>query len=217
MLEPIQGEGGVRVFSADQLNAVRELCDRHGLLLVLDEVQTGVGRTGKLFAHEWAGIVPDIMAIAKGFGGGFPTAAVLATAEAAKGMTPGTHGSTFGGNPLAMSVASTVLDVVSEPGFLEDVRSKALHLKQGLAGLKDQHADVVEEVRGVGLLVGLKLHSHVTPAQVAKAAADERLLVVGAGDNTVRVLPPLNASDKEITQAMQALSRALSRVARELP
>ena len=217
MLEPIQGEGGLRVFSADQLHAVRELCDRHGLLLVLDEVQTGVGRTGKLFAHEWAGIVPDIMAIAKGFGGGFPTAAVLTTAEAAKGMTPGTHGSTFGGNPLAMSVASTVLDVVSEPGFLEDVRSKALHLKQGLAGLKDQHAGVVEEVRGVGLLVGLKLHSHVTPAQVAKAATDERLLVVGAGDNTVRVLPPLNASDKEITQAIQALSRALSRVARELP
>ena len=217
MLEPIQGEGGVRVFSADQLNTVRELCDRHGLLLVLDEVQTGVGRTGKLFAHEWAGIVPDIMAIAKGFGGGFPTAAVLATAEASKGMAPGTHGSTFGGNPLAMSVASTVLDVVSEPGFLEDVRSKALHLKQGLAGLKDQHAGVVEEVRGVGLLVGLKLHSHVTPAQVAKAATDERLLVVGAGDNTVRVLPPLNASDKEITQAIQALSRALSRVARELP
>ena len=217
MLEPIQGEGGVRVFSADQLNAVRELCDRHGLLLVLDEVQTGVGRTGKLFAHEWAGIVPDIMAIAKGFGGGFPTAAVLTTAEASKGMSPGTHGSTFGGNPLAMSVASTVLDVVSEPGFLEDVRSKALHLKQGLAGLKDQHAGVVEEVRGVGLLVGLKLHSRVTPAQVAKAAADERLLVVGAGDNTVRVLPPLNASDKEITQAIQALSRALSRVACELP
>ena len=217
MLEPIQGEGGVRVFSADRLNAVRELCDRHGLLLVLDEVQTGVGRTGKLFAHEWAGIVPDIMAIAKGFGGGFPTAAVLTTAEASKGMSPGTHGSTFGGNPLAMSVASTVLDVVSEPGFLEDVRSKALHLKQGLAGLKDQHAGVVEEVRGVGLLVGLKLHSRVTPAQVAKAAADERLLVVGAGDNTVRVLPPLNASDKEITQAIQAMSRALSRVARELP
>ena len=217
MLEPIQGEGGVRVFSADQLNAVRELCDRRGLLLVLDEVQTGVGRTGKLFAHEWAGIVPDIMAIAKGFGGGFPTAAVLTTAEASKGMSPGTHGSTFGGNPLAMSVASTVLDVVSEPGFLEDVRSKALHLKQGLAGLKDQHAGVVEEVRGVGLLVGLKLHSRVTPAQVAKAAADERLLVVGAGDNTVRVLPPLNASDKEITQAIQALSRALSRVAREMP
>ena len=154
-----------------RLEAVRELCDRHGLLLVLDEVQTGVGRTGKLFAHEWAGIVPDVMAIAKGFGGGFPTAAVLATAEAAKGMTPGTHGSTFGGNPLAMAVASTVLDVVSEPGFLEDVRAKALHMKQGLEGLKDQHADVVEEIRGVGLLMGLKLRSHVTPSQVTKAAA----------------------------------------------
>jgi len=157
------------------------------------------------------------MAIAKGFGGGFPTAAVLATAEAAKGMTPGTHGSTFGGNPLAMAVASTVLDVVSEPGFLEDVRAKALHMKQGLEGLKDQHAEVVEDIRGVGLLMGLKLRSHVLPSQVTKAAADERLLVVGAGDNTVRVLPPLNASDKEITQAVQALSRALTRVALEMP
>jgi acetylornithine/N-succinyldiaminopimelate aminotransferase len=216
MLEPIQGEGGVRVFSPEQLQKVRELCDRHGLMMVLDEVQTGVGRTGKLFAHEWAGIVPDVMAIAKGFGGGFPAAAILATAEAAKGMTPGTHGSTFGGNPLAMAVASTVLDIVSEPGFLEGVQAKALHLKQGLSGLKDQHADIVENIRGAGLLMGLKLKSHVAPSQVVKAAAKEKLLVVGAGDNTVRILPPLIASDQEITQAMQALSRALSQVAREV-
>jgi acetylornithine/N-succinyldiaminopimelate aminotransferase len=215
LLEPIQGEGGVRAFAPERLREVRELCDRHGLLFVLDEVQTGVGRTGKLFAHEWAGIVPDVMAIAKGFGGGFPVGAVLATAEAAKGMTPGTHGSTFGGNPLAMAVASTVLDVVSEPGFLDAVLTKALHLKQGLEGLKDQHADVVEDVRGTGLLMGLKLKSRVTPPHVTKAAAAEKLLIVGAGDNTVRVLPPLIASDKEITQAMQALSRALSRIARE--
>ncbi len=164
LLEPIQGEGGVRAFPPERLREVRELCDKHGLLLVLDEVQTGIGRTGKLFAHEWAGIVPDVMAIAKGFGGGFPVGAVLATAEAAKGMTPGTHGSTFGGNPLAMAVASTVLDVVAEPGFLDEVRAKALHLKQGLEGLKDQHADVVDEVRGTGMLMGLKLKSHVTPA-----------------------------------------------------
>ncbi len=168
---------------------MRELCDKHGLLLVLDEVQTGVGRTGKLFAHEWAGITPDVMAIAKGLGGGFPVGAVLATAEAAKGMTPGTHGSTFGGNPLAMAVASTVLGIVSEPDFLEAVRTKALHLKQGLSGLKDQHADVVEDVRGSGLLMGLKLKSHVTPAQVVKAAAEEKLLIVGAGDNSVRAPP----------------------------
>jgi acetylornithine/N-succinyldiaminopimelate aminotransferase len=215
MLEPIQGEGGVRAFSPEHIRAVRELCDKHGLLLVLDEVQTGVSRTGKLFAHEWAGITPDVMAIAKGLGGGFPVGAVLATAEAAKGMTPGTHGSTFGGNPLAMAVASTVLGIVSEPEFLEAVRTKALHLKQGLSGLKDQHADVVEDVRGSGLLMGLKLKSHVTPAQVVSAAAEEKLLIVGAGDNSVRLLPPLVASDKEIAEATQILSRALSRVSRE--
>jgi acetylornithine/N-succinyldiaminopimelate aminotransferase len=216
MLEPIQGEGGVRGFSLDDLRAIRELCDQHGLLLVLDEVQTGIGRTGKLFAHEWADITPDVMAVAKGLGGGFPVGAILATAEAAKGMTPGTHGSTFGGNPLAMAVASTVLDIVSEPDFLEAVRDKALHLKQGLAGLKDQHADVVEEIRGAGLLTGLKLKDHVSPQDVVKAAAGEKLLIVGAGDNCVRVLPPLIASDKEIAEAVQLLSRALARVAREV-
>ncbi len=215
LLEPIQGEGGVRAFTLERLKEIRELCDSRGLLLVLDEVQTGIGRTGKFFAHEWAGIVPDVMAIAKGFGGGFPVGAVLATAEAAKGMTPGTHGSTFGGNPLAMAVASTVLDIVAEPGFLEAVQVKALHLKQALEGLKDQHAGVVEDVRGTGLLMGLKLKSHVSPAEVTKAASDEKLLIVGAGDNAVRILPPLIASDKEITQAMQALSRALARVAQE--
>jgi acetylornithine/N-succinyldiaminopimelate aminotransferase len=216
MLEPIQGEGGVRGFSLDDLRAIRELCDQHGLLLVLDEVQTGIGRTGKLFAHEWADITPDVMAVAKGLGGGFQVGAILATAEAAKGMTPGTHGSTFGGNPLAMAVASTVLDIVSEPDFLEAVRDKALHLKQGLAGLKDQHADVVEEIRGAGLLTGLKLKDHVSPQDVVKAAAGEKLLIVGAGDNCVRVLPPLIASDKEIAEAVQLLSRALARVAREV-
>ena len=216
LLEPIQGEGGVRSFSAEFLRSVRELCDTHGLLLVLDEVQTGAGRTGKLFAHEWAGITPDVMAIAKGFGGGFPTGAVLATAEAAKGMTPGTHGSTFGGNPLAMAVASTVLDVITEPGFLEAVQTKALHLKQGLEGLKDQHAGLVEEVRGAGLLMGLKLKSTVTPAQVVKAANEEKLLIVGAGDNSVRIIPPLIATEEEIGEGVRALSRALSRVAREM-
>ncbi|CEJ83799.1 acetylornithine transaminase (NAcOATase and DapATase), PLP-dependent [Hyphomicrobium sp. GJ21] len=216
MLEPIQGEGGVRSFSPEDLRAIRDLCDKHGLLLVLDEVQTGVGRTGKLFAYEWAGITPDVMAVAKGLGGGFPVGAILATAEAAKGMTPGTHGSTFGGNPLAMAVASTVLDIVSEPEFLEGVRTKALHLKQGLSGLKDQHADVVEEVRGAGLLTGLKLKAHVSPQKLVAAAMDEKLLLVGAGDNCVRVLPPLIASDKDIAEAMQILSRALSRVDREV-
>jgi acetylornithine/N-succinyldiaminopimelate aminotransferase len=215
MLEPIQGEGGVRAVSPEFLRAVRELCDENGLLLVLDEVQTGMGRTGKLFAHEWAGITPDIMAIAKGFGGGFPVGAVLATAKAAKGMTPGTHGSTFGGNPLAMAVASTVLDVISEPGFLEAVQMKTLRLKQGLEGLRDQHAALVEEVRGAGLLMGLKLKARVTPPQVVKAANEEKLLIVGAGDNSIRVLPPLIATEDEIGEGLRALSRALSRVARE--
>jgi acetylornithine/N-succinyldiaminopimelate aminotransferase len=215
MVEPIQGEGGVRVLPPESLLWIREFCDKHGILLVLDEVQTGVGRTGKLFAHEWAGIEPDIMAIAKGFGGGFPVGAFLATAEAAKGMTPGTHGSTFGGNPLAMAVAGAVLDVVTEPEFLESVRTKALHLKQGLAGLKDQFPSLVEEVRGSGLLMGLKLKTSVVPASVVKAAAAERLLIVGAGDNTVRILPPLVASDEEITQGISRLSRALAHVVRQ--
>ncbi|WP_246317593.1 aspartate aminotransferase family protein [Hyphomicrobium methylovorum] len=215
MLEPIQGEGGVRAFPPERIAAIRALCDAHGLLLVLDEVQTGVGRTGKLFAHEWADVVPDVMAIAKGFGGGFPVGAVLATAEAAKGMTPGTHGSTFGGNPLAMAVASTVIDIVSEPEFLEAVRLKALRLKQGLVGLKDSHSDLIEDVRGEGLLMGFKLKSHVAPAQVVGAAAAQGLLLVGAGDNSVRVLPPLIASDTEISEGIQLLSRALAHVSGE--
>lgn len=215
MLEPIQGEGGVRTATPEFLRAIRELCDKHGLLLVLDEVQTGMGRTGKLFAHEWAGITPDIMAIAKGFGGGFPVGAVLATEEAAKGMTPGTHGSTFGGNPLGMAVASTVIDIISEPDFLEAIRDKTLRLKQGLEGLKDQHSDLIEEVRGAGLLMGLKLKPHVTPPQIVRAANAEKLLLVGAGDNCVRVLPPLIATDQDISDGLLALSRALSRVAGE--
>src|SRR5690606_10106994 len=157
MVEPVQGEGGIRVVPAEDLRQLRELCDKHGLLLVLDEVQCGFGRTGKLFAHEWAGITPDVMAIAKGLGGGFPVGAFLATAEAAKGMVPGTHGSTFGGNPLAMAVGNAVLDVVLEPGFLEAVQHKANRLKQELARIKDEHPDVVEEIRGLGLLTGIRM------------------------------------------------------------
>lgn len=214
MIEPVQGEGGVREVPQQCLVGLRDLCDRNGLLLIFDEVQTGVGRTGKLFAHEWAGVTPDIMAVAKGLGGGFPVGAILATAEAAKGMTPGTHGSTFGGNPLAMAVATAVLGVVSEPGFLEDVRLKALRLKQALAGLKDRFPDQIEEVRGIGLLSGLKLRPEFQPAQLVKAAAGEKLLVIGAGDNTVRVLPPLIASDAEISDGLERLARALDKVAR---
>jgi acetylornithine/N-succinyldiaminopimelate aminotransferase len=181
-------------------------------LLVLDEVQTGIGRTGKLFAHEWSGITPDIMAIAKGLGGGFPVGAILATAEAAKGMSPGTHGSSFGGNPLAMAVGNAVLDVVLETGFLEAVRSKALRLKQGLARLSDQFPDVVEEVRGEGLLVGLKLK--LPPADVVGAAAAEKLLIVAAADNVVRILPPLTVEDGEISEGIERLARAMTRLSK---
>lgn len=211
MVEPVQGEGGVRSASIEFLRELRVLCDENDLLLIFDEVQTGIGRSGKLFAYEWAEVEPDIMTVAKGIGGGFPVGAVLTTAEAGKGMTPGTHGSTFGGNPLAMAVACTVVDIVSEPGFLDTVQLKALRLKQGLAALRDQFPSVVEEVRGLGLLAGLKLK--VPPANVVAAAMAERLLLVGAGDNTVRLLPPLNVSDEDISDALARLTSALTTVA----
>jgi acetylornithine/N-succinyldiaminopimelate aminotransferase len=210
MVEPVQGEGGIRVVPAEDLRQLRELCDKHGLLLVLDEVQCGFGRTGKLFAHEWAGITPDVMAIAKGLGGGFPVGAFLATAEAAKGMVPGTHGSTFGGNPLAMAVGNAVLDVVLEPGFLEAVQHKANRLKQELARIKDEHPDVVEEIRGLGLLTGIRMKPPV--ADVLKACTAEKLLAVTAGENVLRLLPPLNITDAELTEGIARLSRALRRV-----
>ncbi|WP_333793202.1 aspartate aminotransferase family protein [Hyphomicrobium sp.] len=210
MIEPIQGEGGIHVGSEAYLQGLRSLCDKAGILLILDEVQSGVGRSGKLFAHEWAGITPDVMAIAKGIGGGFPLGAILATEEAAAGLTPGTHGSTFGGNPLAMAVGEAVLDVVLEPGFLEGVQQKALRLRQGLARLRDQFPDLVVEVRGQGLLSGIRLSS--APAAVVAAAREEGLLVVGAGDNVVRILPPLTVADHEISEGIERLSRALARV-----
>ena len=164
LIEPVQGEGGVRHAGWAFLRALRDLADEHGLLLILDEVQTGMGRTGKLFAYEWAGIEPDIMAIAKGLGGGFPVGAFLATDEAAAGMTAGTHGSTFGGNPLAMAAGNAVLDVVLEEGFLASVRQKALLLKQRLAEITDRHGAMIEEVRGEGLLIGLKCRMPVGQA-----------------------------------------------------
>ena len=214
MLEPIQGEGGIRSVPHHCLASLRELCDERGVLLVLDEVQSGIGRSGRLFAHEWAGVNPDVMAVAKGLGGGFPVGAILATAEAAKGMTAGTHGSTFGGNPLAMAVASEVLDIVSQPEFLETVRRRALRLKQGLAGLRDEFPGLIEGLRGEGLLTGLKLKPSVMPADVVKAAAQEKLLLVGAGDNTVRVIPPLNVADSDLSEGVERLSRALGSLAK---
>jgi acetylornithine/N-succinyldiaminopimelate aminotransferase len=206
LIEPIQGEGGLRPTPPALLKALRELCDQHGMLLVLDEVQCGVGRTGKFFAHEWAGVTPDVMAIAKGIGGGFPIGACLATERAAKGMTAGTHGSTFGGNPLATAVGNAVLDIILADGFLEHVQKMGLLLKQKLARLKDEHPSIIEEVRGLGLMIGLKCK--VTNTELVDAALAQKLLVIGAGDNVVRLLPPLVARDADISEAVAKLDRA---------
>jgi acetylornithine/N-succinyldiaminopimelate aminotransferase len=214
LIEPIQGEGGIRPVSNERLRALRALCDERGLLLILDEVQSGVGRTGKLFAHEWAGIQPDIMAIAKAIGGGFPMGACLATAEAAKGMVPGTHGTTFGGNPLAMAVGNAVLDVVLEPGFFESVRQNGLLLKQRLAELKDHHPAVIAEIRGEGMMLGLRLH--VPNTDLVRATQAEGLLTIAAGDNVVRLLPPLIVSESEIGEAVARLDRACSALEAEM-
>jgi len=200
LLEPVQGEGGIRPFPTASLKRLRQLCDKHGLLLIFDEVQCGIGRTGKLFAHEWAGINPDLMAIAKGIGGGFPMGACLATEEAASAMTAGVHGTTFGGNPLAMAVGNAVLDVVLEEGFLDEVSRKALLIKQGLAAVADEFPDVIEGIRGSGLMLGLKCTMPNT--KVNMALRDHKLLAVPAGDNVIRLLPPLTTSDADIQEAL---------------
>ena len=206
MIEPIQGEGGLRVVSHEWLRTLRALCDEHGLLLIMDEVQTGIGRTGKLFAHEWSGVTPDILSSAKGLGGGFPVGACLATREAARGMVVGSHGTTFGGNPLAMAVANAVLDIVLAPGFLDQVRQTGLLLKQRLAALKDRHPSIVDELRGEGLMTGLRLL--VPNTDFAAAARDEHLLVIPAGDNVVRLLPPLIIGEAEVSAALDKLEAA---------
>jgi acetylornithine/N-succinyldiaminopimelate aminotransferase len=193
----------LRVVESSFLHALRELCDQHGLLLVMDEVQTGVGRTGRLFAHEWSGITPDIMTAAKGIGGGFPMGACLATADAARGMTVGTHGTTFGGNPLAMAVGNAVLDVVLAPGFLDHVARMGLFLKQRLAQLKDSHPAVVAEIRGTGLMLGLRLH--VPNTDFVAAARDQKLIAIAAGDNVIRLLPPLIVDERDIGEAVDRL------------
>ena len=211
LIEPIMGEGGVRVVPSAFLRSLRELCDKNGLLLIFDEVQTGVGRTGEIFAYERTGVSPDIMALAKALGGGFPVGACLATEEAAKGMTPGTHGSTFGGNPLAMAVGNAVLDVVLEPEFVEHVRQMSLLLKQRLAEIKDRYASVVAEVRGEGLLMGLKL---IPPAgTMVDELRAEKMITVAAGDNVVRLLPPLIINEAEIGEAVNRIERACARLA----
>ncbi len=214
LIEPVQGEGGIRPVPHETLRAMRALCDKHGLLLIFDEVQCGVGRTGKLFAYEWTGITPDIMAVAKGIGGGFPMGACLATAEAAKGMTAGTHGSTYGGNPLAMAVGNAVLDEVASEEFLSEVQRKALLLKQRLAELKDRHPAVIAEIRGSGLMLGIR--TIVPNTDLVNAGREEKLLTVGAGDNVVRLVPPLVISDEEIGEAFNRLDRACARIEAKL-
>jgi acetylornithine/N-succinyldiaminopimelate aminotransferase len=210
MIEPIQGEGGVRVVSPAFLRGLREICDQQGLMLIFDEVQTGVGRTGRLYSYEHCGIHPDILTSAKGIGAGFPMSACLATADAARGLTVGVHGTTFGGNPLAMAVGNATLDVILAPGFLERVARLGLDMRQRLAELKDRHNAVIEEVRGEGLLIGLKLK--VPPASFAEAALNLKLLVIPAGDNVVRVLPPLVISDEEIAEGVRRLDATCAAV-----
>jgi acetylornithine/N-succinyldiaminopimelate aminotransferase len=211
LIEPIQGEGGVRVASNQFLRALRELADANGALLIFDEVQTGMGRTGDLFAYQHTGVTPDIMALAKALGGGFPVGACLTTAEAGKGMTAGTHGSTFGGNPLAMAAGNAVLDVMLAPGFFERLRATALLLKQR-AEMKDRHPGVIAEVRGEGLLIGLR--SVVPNGQLVDALRTEKLLTVAAGDNVVRLLPPLIVEEADILEAINRIDRAASAIER---
>ena len=210
MIEPIQGEGGIRIPPPGFLRALRELCDEHGLLLIFDEVQTGIGRTGKLFAYEVFGVAPDIMAIAKGIGGGFPLGAFLATRDAARGMTVGTHGTTFGGNPLAASIGNAVLDVVLAPGFIEHAALMGQNLSQSLAGLKDRHGGIVSEIRGVGLMLGIALRIPVN--DFAAAARAEGILVIPAAENVARLLPPLIVGEEEIFEAVARFDAACRRI-----
>ena len=212
LIEPVMGEGGVRVVEPSFLKALRELCDTHGLLLIFDEVQSGMGRTGYLFAHQPVGVTPGTPGLAKAPGGGFPVVSFLGTTEAGKGMTAGTHGSTFGGNPLAMSAANAVLDVMLAPGFFERVQRTALVLKQKLAELKDRYPTIIAEVRGEGLLVGLK--AVVPVAELVDACRAEKMITVSAGDNVMRLLPPLIISEPEIAEGVARLDRACATLAR---
>ena len=206
LIEPIQGEGGVRPVPPQCLKGLRALCDEHGLLLIFDEVQTGIGRTGRLFAYEWASVTPDIMAIAKGIGGGFPIGACLSTKEAAIGMTPGTHGTTFGGNPLACAVGNAVLDVVLAPGFLEHVSDVAGYAKQKLAALKDRHPRIIETVRGDGLMIGIKIVPPV--GDMVQSLRNRHLLTASAGENTLRLLPPLVVTRADVDEAVDLIEQA---------
>ena len=210
IIEPVQGEGGIRVVPDQCLKGLRDLCDETGTLLIFDEVQCGVGRTGKLFAHEWAGVYPDIMMVAKGIGGGFPLGAVLATENAASGMVAGTHGSTYGGNPLGCAVGAKVMEIVADDAFLDAISRKAAQFRQGLEGLVASHPTVFEAVRGQGLILGLKCKAANT--DVVKAAYAEHLLTVPAADNVLRLLPALNIPEADIAEALARLDRTAARV-----
>ena len=204
--EPIQGEGGIRVVPDQCLKGLRDLCDETGTLLIFDEVQCGMGRTGRLFAHEWAGVTPDIMMVAKGIGGGFPLGAVLATERAASGMTAGTHGSTYGGNPLGCAVGAKVTEIIADPAFLSEVARKGALMRQGLESLVARHPKVFEAVRGEGLILGLKCK--LAPADVVKAGYGAGVLTVAAADNVLRLLPALNIPDTDIAEALTRLDQA---------
>ena len=209
LLEPVQGEGGIRVLSADYLKAVRALCDEHGILLFLDEVQCGMGRTGTLFAHEQAGITPDLMAVAKGIGNGFPLAALLATEHAASGMTPGSHGSTYGANPLAMAVGNAVLDVMETSHFLEQVRSRGKYFKNELIKLSAHHPDMIAGVRGIGLMLAVELDERVDYRAFANRLRHAGLLTAPAvAKGVIRLLPPLIVTEKECDEALRLLTAA---------
>ena len=205
LLEPVQGEGGARAFTDAQLRKMRELCDREGALLMYDEIQCGMGRTGKLFAYEWSGVVPDVMAVAKALGGGFPVGACLATHYAAGAMNVGSHGSTYGGNPMAMAVALAAFDEIDRPELLEHVNDVAGYFNQQLAGLMDRYPDIIQEIRGKGLLIGLKLGPN--NRDFMALARDNQLLIAGGGENCVRLLPPLIISQSEAREAIQKLEQ----------
>ncbi|MEM9584431.1 MAG: aspartate aminotransferase family protein [Pseudomonadota bacterium] len=210
VIEPVQGEGGIIPLSDAYLKDLRNLCDSNGALLICDEIQCGMGRTGKLFAHEWAGITPDIMAVAKGIGNGFPLGACLATEAAAFGMTAGTHGSTYGGNPMACAVGAAVMDHIAENAFLAEVSRKAGLMRQKLEGLVASHPDVFELVRGAGLMIGVKCR--VPNMDVIKAGYEQQLLAIPGGDNVIRILPALNIADEEISEGVARLDRAAAAV-----
>ncbi len=206
LIEPVQGEGGARAAEDGYLRELRRLCDEHGLLLMYDEIQCGLGRTGKLFTYEWSGAEPDVMTLAKALGGGFPVGVCLSTVEAAGGMVPGTHGSTYGGNPLAMAVGKAAVDELTKPELLDHVNQLAGYFAQQLEGLKARHPEVIEDIRGKGLLIGVKLKTN--NRAFMQLARDQHLLIAGGGDNCIRLLPPLIMTQDEAREAIERLDKA---------